>query len=42
MKLRLFLSESKRDEWVRSYLNSHHEAVIGSGDFLFFYTAFVF
>jgi len=42
MKLRFFLSESKRDEWVRSYLNDHHEVVIASGKFLCFYTACVF
>ena len=41
MKLRLFLSELKRDEWVRSYLNSHPEAVVASGNFLCFYTACV-
>ena len=42
LKLRLFLSKSKRDEWIRSYLNDHHEAVVASGNFLCFYTAYVF
>lgn len=42
MKLRLFLSELKRDEWVRSYLDSHYEVVVASGKFLCFYTAYVF
>lgn len=41
-KLKLFLSKSKRDEWVRSYLNDHPEAWVASGNFLCFYTAYVF